>query len=229
MLYASPRSVLDLAGAEIAGHRSAPGKGRGDDATRTLMTRIRQASSQMSEAFCAGGYPAFSGGRALSGSVVATDATETVTGVGTDFEAELRPRDSVEAGSIIVLGDVSYSVSSITSPTELELTDSHVGGFSGGALTIEGDAALVAQQVTACVLLVQRNLDPGTRKRQDTVDGALEYTLKWLEEVRGGSLCLSTFGGGSARPESFLAVTDPSTPGEFLTREQLACFEAVGA
>lgn len=82
----------------------------------------------------------------LSGTVNTTEGSDVVTGVGTKFQTELHPGDSIQIGNGV------YYVGSITSDTELILRDN--------AIATEDTANIYLSEVSECNAVLVNEEDP---------------------------------------------------------------------
>lgn len=81
--------------------------------------------------------------QALQGTVAVTNLSPTVTGTGTAFKTQLA------AGSIVSIGGVSYTVSTITSNTVLTLTANYAGATASG-LSMSSGLTVATSTASAC-------------------------------------------------------------------------------
>ena len=229
MLYAAPGDLESILGDGIPlGHRSSPGNNAGELRTRLEMAAIRVASATVRDALCTGGYTSLAAGRELAGTVTATNGSAEVTGIGTTFDEDLTGQDAVHVGSVLVLGDVSYTVR-VVDPLVLNLTDPHVGVFSGTARTVAGDAATSAAITRATAIEMARNLEIGTSGRPVGLEAALEAHDAWVEMVRAGAACFTDFGGGTIGKPPLVSLDDLSpVTGQRLDHQAFRCFSAAG-
>lgn len=213
VLYTHEAKLQELAGVDnLAAITS-----RAPDAAQSLASAIRRASEEIDEALECGGHASFVGGREIVGTTSVDDGGGTIliSAVnidGGDFESLTAGR-ARSMGSVVTMTD-SYIVDLIIRAgggdpppsTSITITEGHDGGFDGTMTTPEGDATTVSKLIQAGTLLAFDNLTAGVDTDMTAgLNAEIARVRKWLEAVRAGTVCLTTFDGAKSTGAETLA------------------------